>query len=69
MSFTTLLNEIYEIVLEQSDKSRYDVLVDKWATGKKKASGKVVIATNFGGVKEIICKVVYLYTSIVTFSS
>ncbi len=42
MSFTTLLNEIYEIVLEQSDKSRYDVLVDKWATGKKKASGKVV---------------------------
>jgi len=42
MSFTSLLNEIYEIVLEQSDKSRYDVLVDKWATGKKKASGKVV---------------------------
>ena len=42
MSFTSLLNEIYEIVLEQSDKSRYDVLVDKFATGKKKASGKVI---------------------------
>ena len=42
MSFTSLLNEIYEIVLEQNDKSRYDVLVGKWATGKKKASGKVI---------------------------
>ena len=42
MSFTSLLNEIYEIVLEQSDQSRYDVLVSKWAKGKKKASGKVI---------------------------
>ena len=42
MPFTSLLNEIYEIVLEQNDQSRYDVLVNKWATGKKKASGKVV---------------------------
>lgn len=42
MPFTSLLNEIYEIVLEQNDQSRYDVLVDKWATGKKKASGKVI---------------------------
>ena len=42
MSFTSLLNEIYEIVLEQSDQSRYDVLVDKWAKPKKKASGKVI---------------------------
>ena len=36
MSFTSLLNEIYEIVLEQSDQSRYDVLVNKFAQAKKK---------------------------------
>jgi len=42
MPFTSLLNEIREIVTEQNDKSRYDVLVNKWATGKKKASGKVI---------------------------
>ena len=38
MSFTSLLNEI-QTILEQS---RYDVLVQKWATPKKKVSGKVV---------------------------
>ena len=38
MSFTSLLNEI-QTILEQS---RYDVLVQKWATPKKKASGKVI---------------------------
>ena len=32
MSFTSLLNEI-QTILEQS---RYDVLVQKWATAKKK---------------------------------
>ena len=36
MRFTSLLNEIQEIVTEQNDKSRYDVLVQKWATAKKK---------------------------------
>ena len=38
MSFTNLLTEI-QTILEQS---RYDVLVGKWATGKKKASGKAL---------------------------
>ena len=38
MSFTSLLTQV-QIILEQS---RYDVLVDKWATGKTKQSGKVV---------------------------
>ena len=36
MGITDILKRL---VLEQS---RYDVLVDKWATGKKKASGKKV---------------------------
>ena len=38
MSFTSLLTQV-QTILEQS---RYDVLVNKWAKGKKKASGKVI---------------------------
>jgi|TARA_R110002020_G_scaffold31127_4_gene97433 hypothetical protein len=39
MRFTTLINEITELITEAS---RYEVLVDKFAKPKKKASGKVV---------------------------
>ena len=39
MRFTTLINEITELITEAS---RYEVLVDKFAKPKKKASGKVI---------------------------
>ena len=39
MRFTTLINEITELITEAS---RYEVLVNKFATPKTKASGKVI---------------------------